>query len=84
VIDTHLLIIAQGLSGGARLRNASGVSRAGDPYLRLFLSDGVLLPGESTLATLVIQCGSRDGDMGDHDDAPVSYTLELLSGQGRP
>jgi cytochrome c peroxidase len=77
VVDTHLLVIAKGLSGGTRLRNASGVSRAGDPYLRLFLRDGVLRPGETTLATLVIQAGARDGE-------PVSYTLELLSGQGQP
>jgi cytochrome c peroxidase len=77
VIDTHLLVIVHGLSDQAALRNASGVSRAGDPYLRLFLRDGVLLPGQSTLATLVIQRGSGDRDA-------VAYTLQLLSGQGQP
>jgi len=87
VVDTHLLVIAQGLPARARLRNASGVTRAGEPYLRLFLTDGVLAPGQSTTATLVLQHISRDGDDGDAaapDDAPASYTLKLLSGQGQP
>lgn len=86
VVDTHLIVIAHGLPARARLRNASGVSRAGDPYLRLFLNDGVLRPGQSTVATLVIERGSRDGhgDAADRDDAPVRYALELLSGQGQP
>jgi len=82
VVDTHLLVLAQGLPGRARLDNASGVSRAGDPYLRLFLRDGVLLPGQSTVATFVFERGSRHA--GDGDDATVRYTLKLLSGQGQP
>jgi len=85
VVDTHLLVVAQGLSGRARLRNASGVSRAGDPYRRLFLRDGVLLPGQSTVVTLVIQRGRDDDDRArERDDAPVRYHLTLLSGQGQP
>jgi cytochrome c peroxidase len=87
VVDTHLIVIAHGLPARARLRNASGVSRAGDPYLRLFLNDGVLRPGQSTVATLVIERGSAGnghGDAADRDDAPVRYALELLSGQGQP
>jgi hypothetical protein len=79
VIDTHLLVLVHGLSDRVSLRNASGMSRAGDPYLRLFLRDGVLLPGQSTVARLVIQSGS-----GDRDAAVASYTLQLLSGQGQP
>jgi len=84
VVDTHLLVIAQGLSGQARLRNASGVSRAGDPYVRLFLRDGVLLPGQSTVVTLELQRAHDREAPGARDDAPVAYSLELLSGQGQP
>jgi cytochrome c peroxidase len=78
VIDTHLLVVAHGLSAPS-LRNASGVSQAGDPFLRLFLRDGVLLPGQSTVARLAIRIGP-----GEHDAAAMPYTLQLLSGQGRP
>lgn len=78
VIDTHLLVVAHGLSASS-LRNASGVSQAGDPFLRLFLRDGVLLPGQSTVARLVVRSGSSD-----HDTAATPYTLQLLSGQGQP
>ena len=45
VIDTHLLVIVSGLPAGARVLNASGTTSGGDPYLRLFLQDGVLNPG---------------------------------------
>jgi hypothetical protein len=45
----------------------------------LFLRDGVLLPGQSTVARLVIR--SRSGD---RDAAAMPYTLQLLSGQGQP
>ena len=77
MIDTHLLVVAHGLSASS-LRNASGVSQAGDPFLRLFLRDGVLLAGQSTVARLVVRSGS-----GDRDTA-IPYTLQLLSGQGQP
>jgi hypothetical protein len=77
VVDTHLLVVAQGLPAGARVRNADGISRAGDPFRRLFLNDGVLLPGQSTTVRFVIERGGRDARLCD-------YTLRLLSGQGRP
>jgi cytochrome c peroxidase len=88
VVDTHLLVLAQGLPDGARVRNADGASRAGDPYRRLFLNGGVLLPGQSTVATFVIERAPRRRDArhrdDDRDDAPMNYTLKLLSGQGQP
>jgi len=37
VIDTHLLIVVQGLSGQFRLQNASGTTSTGNPYIRVFL-----------------------------------------------
>jgi cytochrome c peroxidase len=85
VIDTHLLVVAKGLSGRARLDNASGITSNGDPYLRVFLPDGVLKPGQSTVQRLVFKRGHRhDQDRGREDSAPMNYSLELLSGQGNP
>ena len=75
-VDTHLLVIARGLSVQVEMTNASGITSTGDPYLREFLPDGVLLPGQSIVATLLFK---RHGHA-----PPVSYTLVLLSGQGNP
>jgi hypothetical protein len=79
VIDTHLLIIVEGLSDQFRLENSSGTTSAGDPYIRVFLPDGVLLPGQSISQTLLF---TRQ------PSAPPAqargYTLNLLSGQGNP
>jgi len=86
VIDTHLLVVARGLAGGTALENASGTTKAGEPYLRVFLPEGVLKPGQSIDLSLVFRRG--DDDRRGKDDresrAPVSYTLGLLSGQGQP
>jgi hypothetical protein len=76
VIDTHLLIVAQGLPDPIRMDNASGITSSGDPYLRVFLRDGVLRPGQSITEELRFRR--------ERDDPPVSYTLVLLSGQGNP
>jgi cytochrome c peroxidase len=76
VVDTHLLVIAKGLSGRIKLVNASGVTGAGDPYLRVFLKDGVLLPGQSVVRSLVFERPAHQ--------PPANYTLTFLSGQGRP
>lgn len=76
VVDTHLLVVVQGLSDKIRMVNASGTTASGDPYLRVYLDDGVLSPGESIVETLLFQR---------QPNAPaVSYTLQLLSGQGNP
>jgi cytochrome c peroxidase len=75
-VDTHLLVVAQGLSVQVRMENASGIASAGDPYLRLFLPDGALLPGQSIVARLLFRQQTR---------LPrVTYGLTLLSGQGNP
>ena len=75
IVDTHLLLIARGLAG-SRLENASGVTSAGDPYRRVFLPSGALMPGQSIVRSLVVK---RDG----RNQRP-NYTLTLLSGQGNP
>jgi cytochrome c peroxidase len=76
MVDTHLLIIVQGLPKGVELSNASGMTKDGNPYLRVFLSDGVLNPSQSIQEELRFKRST---------DAPkVSYTLKLLSGQGNP
>jgi hypothetical protein len=76
IVDTHLLTIVRGLSDQIEMENASGFTNGGDPYLREFLPDGVLLPGQSVVQTLVFKRK--------HHSPRVSYTLTLLSGQGEP
>ena len=77
VVDTHLLVIVQGLPQHVRLHNASGITRNGDPYLRVHLPNGVLTPGQSITRSLSFEGRGERG-------APASYTLRFLSGQGRP
>jgi len=76
VVDTHLLIVVQGLSSRIRLKNASGTTSSGDPYVRVFLPDGVLLPGNSIVQTLFFE--------GPANAQAANYSLKLLSGQGIP
>lgn len=76
VVDTHLLIVVQNLPAAATLRNAAGMTSAGDPYVRIFLDDGILGPGESIEARLKFR--RHPGD------PAIQYTLALLSGQGTP
>jgi hypothetical protein len=76
VVDTHLLIVVRGLPAGVRLENGSGVSGSGDPYVRVFLRDGVLEPGRRLIQRLVFSDTRRRG--------LPAYTLTLLSGQGTP
>jgi hypothetical protein len=78
VIDTHLLIVVRGLPNQTRLENASGTTSGGDPYIRVFLHDGVLEPEQSIAQTLVFR--RRSGN----NAPPVNYSLDLLSGQGNP
>jgi len=76
VIDTHLLLVARGLAPQIQLANGSGKTSAGDSYLRVFLPDGVIMPGQSIVASLIFE-GKPKGP-------PVNYSLGLLSGQGNP
>jgi hypothetical protein len=76
VVDTHLLVIVRDLPPGVRMENASGVTHDGNPYLRVFLPDGVLSPGQSIPRKLVFERRPRD--------RKLNYTLTFLSGQGKP
>ena len=76
IVDTHLLIVARGLPPQVRLANASGVTSTGDPYLRVFLPNGVLNPGQSIAETLIFQ--------GPSNALQSNYNLDFLSGQGNP
>jgi hypothetical protein len=76
IIDTHLLVIPYGLSEKIDLENASGRTTAGVPYLRVFLPDGVLQPGQSTVVTLRFRRESHA--------PPLRFDLTILSGQGNP
>ncbi len=77
IIDTHLLVIAQGLPRSVQLLNGSGATSAEkNPYLRVFLPNGVLLPGQTTVQKLRFKRPPGPG--------ALSYDLKLLSGQGNP
>ncbi|MFN0316390.1 MAG: cytochrome-c peroxidase [Burkholderiales bacterium] len=76
VVDTHLLVIVQGLSNRIKLKNASGMTASGEPYVRVFLPVGVLLPGQSIVQTLFFE--------GPSQVQAANYSLKLLSGQGNP
>ena len=75
-VDTHLLVIATGLPSSVEMTNASGMTSTGNPFVRVFLPNGVLAPGQSTDVTLRFK---RHGQ-----SAPATVTLILLSGQGNP
>ncbi|HKO92029.1 MAG TPA: cytochrome c peroxidase [Polyangiaceae bacterium] len=76
LVDTHLLVILRGLPSGVRLRNASGMTHNGEPYVRVFLKDGVLQPGEHITQRFVFS--------GTAAQRPPAFDLTLLSGQGMP
>lgn len=76
VVDTHLLIVLRGLPSGVRLANASGRTHDGDPYVRVFLDDGVLKPGQQITQRFVFS--------GVRGRRSPTYRLQLLSGQGTP
>jgi hypothetical protein len=75
IVDTHLLVIVRGLPPQVTLNNSSGTTKSGDPYIRVFLPDGVLQPSQSIPVSLAFKATGN---------TPVSYTLEFLSGQGKP
>ncbi len=75
-VDTHLLVIARGLSFQVEMTNASGRTSTGDPYRRVFLPNGVLAPGQSIDVALRFRRHRQS--------PPVSFALQLLSGQGTP
>jgi hypothetical protein len=88
VVDTNLLIIVKGLAAGITLENASGTTSTGNPYIRVFLPDGVLQPGCPQVLT-VAACQSIAQKLtfnrpGGNNAPAVSYTLDFLSGQGNP
>ncbi|MBC7975252.1 MAG: hypothetical protein H7138_09720 [Myxococcales bacterium] len=76
IVDTHLLVVVTGLPAGTRLVNASGTTRSGDPYLRVFLRDGVLSPGQSIAQRFVFKPAGRG--------RIPRFGVTLLSGQGNP
>ena len=78
VVDTHLLIIAKELPDRGRLENASEMTSSGDPYIRVFLRNGVLQPGQSIVQTLVFTRPPGN------NSPPADYSLGFLSGQGHP
>ena len=78
VIDTNLLIVVKGVAAGIQLQNASGTTSTGNPYIRVFLANGVIQPGQNIAQSLIFKRPSGN------KAPPVSYTIDLLSGQGNP
>jgi Di-haem cytochrome c peroxidase len=76
IIDTHLLLVARGLPRQIELANGSGKTQTGDPYLRVYLKDGAIMPGQSIVVSLDFKRERKD--------PRASYSLGLLSGQGQP
>ena len=76
IVDTHLLVLVGALPATVRLLNASGTTKSGDPYIRVFLPEGVLKPGQAITERLVFS--QRLGA------SPLPYKITLLSGQGTP
>jgi cytochrome c peroxidase len=76
VVDTHLLVIVRGLPSWARLENASGTTRNGEPYIRVFLRQGVLQPGQRIAQRLTFKHPPQR--------RLPAYAITLLSGQGAP
>ncbi|MEZ5292293.1 MAG: cytochrome c peroxidase [Vicinamibacterales bacterium] len=75
-VDTHLLLVARGLSFDVEMTNASGRTSGGDPFLRVFLPGGELAPGQSI--DVVLEFRRRASA------PPVGFRLDRLSGQGTP
>jgi len=69
-------MIVGGLSSQVRMENANGSTRGGDPYLRLFLPDGILRPGQSVVTRLLFKQQPQN--------PTVIYGFTFLSGQGNP
>lgn len=76
IIDTHLLMITKGLPRAIELTNGSGITKAGEAYRRVFLDNGVIMPGQSIVVSLNFRR--------DRADPELNYSLNLLSGQGTP
>jgi len=77
IVDTHLIVVVKDLPTGVSLLNAEGKTNDGSPYTRVYLSGGVLVPGNKMSVTLRF--------MRKTVNAPVNgYSLAFLSGQGNP
>lgn len=75
-VDTHLLLIVRGVGAQVQLENGNGRTSNREPYQRLFLPDGVLMPGQSITTRLLFR---------QQPQLPsLSYGLTVLSGQGTP
>ncbi|HQR36873.1 MAG TPA: cytochrome c peroxidase [Blastocatellia bacterium] len=78
-IDTHLLMCFMNLSPGASVVGAEGFSEhlpsPGVPYMREFVPHGEVDPGETMNVDVIFRTNSAE---------QVGFTLDFLSGQGKP
>ncbi|CAA0121236.1 Cytochrome c551 peroxidase [BD1-7 clade bacterium] len=80
VVDTHLLIIVKNLPSGTEMLNASGTTSDGNPYLRVFLKDGIISPTKRIDSKLLF--GFTTPPTG--EPPLIDYNLQFMSGQGVP
>jgi cytochrome c peroxidase len=78
-IDTHLILCFKNLPPAVRVIGAEGITShtpvPGLPYLRLFLPEGELVPGASLMVVVQFYAPLN---------TRIDYSLEILSGQGKP
>jgi hypothetical protein len=79
VVDTDLIVCFKGLPRGVKVIGAEGLTRetpeSGLPYLRFRLPGGEIPPGASFNFVAVFYAPPN---------TKISYTLVVLSGQGKP
>ena len=78
-VDTHLIVCFMTMTAGVTVMDAEGNTRTtpvtGVPYLRVFIPEGTIEPGEVMDVSVRLSAAATTN---------VSYTIDLLSGQGKP
>lgn len=78
-VDTHLIICFMTMTAGVTVMDAEGRTKTtpvtGVPYLRVFIPGGTIEPGEVMDVAVRLSAAATTN---------VTYTVDLLSGQGKP
>lgn len=78
-VDTHLLVCFMTMTPGVDVMNAEGRTTktpiSGVPYVRVFVPGGEISPGDSVDISLKFRANVGTN---------IQYTLDMISGQGKP
>ncbi len=78
-VDTHLIMCFMTMTPGVDVMDAEGrtirTPVGGVPYLRVFMPGGTIEPGQTVEIAVRLRAAATTN---------VTYTLDLLSGQGKP